>query len=752
MLENLNNYYIYSKLVKTGKQVVKSDSINISNWRNHYDGILNIMKDGIETKEVQNMFVTVDFGNGEFVDLSVPDYFFNLILWYMIVALGDETIKPYHVVFLKYITSKDVKKFIDKFFILKRRMSVGNRTMNNIIADGLYNFSDVDEFSFFLANTLNLEDSIDLMDACPEYDKLMHCDLSNVPIEHVKDEGLKIVHQAMEYIMDGQNIMGHEHCLRNPFAAEEGINVKQYKENSFNIGTKPDGQGSIYHDIINQSYITGGLDNLLYEFIDCGASRVAQIISKKNVATSGGFARILGLNNLSTFLNPDVEYDCHTNNLAHIFIKNKDVFNHFIDRYARLNMDGQEFLITQDLEKKLVGQWIYLRTPAMCASHAAGHGICHKCYGELARTNLDISVGRIASEIVTNQYTQMRLSAKHLLEAMVKVINWVKEFYTYFNIDTNSININEETFKTVDDMAGWNLVIKTEDVQLENDDDFFKHIFYSNDSHSMDDGTELYNEYVTDFYLENPNGDRLAIYSIPDNEDDTKSRMYISNGLSAIIRNHIGNPDEENEIEEIVIPLVEVQDIDLFFLKMENNDLGKALDIFTDLINKKDVTKNFDISTLIMKLVNSVIKGKIHCRAIHLEVILSNQIRDVNDRMKIPDWTNYNEPYEVLTLNEALTDNPSPIISFNYQNLNKALGNPKTYSKTKASPFDPFYMHKPIKFMNVDHEVHDKPYEKSTDSGLSPIMFVNKDADLPEDFKKFYEQFKPMLPKTSLND
>ena len=751
MLPNMNNYYIYTKLVKTGSQLIKSDSINISNWRNHYDGILNIMKDGIDTKEVQNMFVTVDFGNGDSVDLAIPDYFFNLTLWYSIIALEDETIKPYHVVFLKYTTSKDVKKFIDNFFILKRRMSINNRTMNNVIADCLYSFSDVDEFAFYLANTLNLEDSIDLMDACPEYDKLMHCDLSEVPIERVKDKGLEIVHNAMDYIMDGKKIMGHEHCLRNPFASEEGINVKQYKENSFNIGTKPDGQGSIYHDIINQSYITGGLNNLLYEFIDCGASRVAQIISKKNVAASGGFARILGLNNLSTFLNPDVEYDCHTNNLAHIFIKNRDVFNHFLDRYARLSMNGQEFLITPKLESALIGQWIYLRTPAMCASHAAGHGICHKCYGELARTNLDISVGRIAAEIVTNQYTQMRLSAKHLLEAMVKIINWSKDFYTYFKVDTNSINVNGETFKTIEDMQGWNIIIKTDDVQLENDDDFFKHIFYSNDSHSMEDGTELYNEYVTDFYLESPNGDRYPICSIPDNEDDTKSRMYISNGLSAIIRSHIGSPDEDSEIEEIVIPLVEVQDIDLFFLKMENNDLGKALDIFTDLINKKDVTKTFDISTLITKLVNSVIKGKIHCRAIHLEVILSNQIRDVNDRMKMPDWRNFNEPYEVLTLNEALTDNPSPIISFNYQNLNKALSNPKTYTKIKSSPFDPFYMHKPIKFMNVDHEVWDEPNKKAVEES-SPVVFVNNKGIEYSAYDDLIKKANTNNPKTSLED
>lgn len=757
MLDNHNNYYIYDELITKGSLVVKADSININNWRNHYDGILSLMKDGIEADPVKSLFVTIDFGNGEIVDLTIPDYYFNLILWYNIIALGDETIKPYHLVFLKHITSKDIKKFIDKFFILKRRTVTDNRLMNNIIADGLYNFIDVDDFSLFLANTLNLEDSIDLMDACPDYDKLIHCDLSNVPIENVKDKGMEVVHKAIDIIMNSVEIMGHEHCLRNAFAAQEGINIKQYKENSFNIGTKPDGQGSIYHDIINQSYITGGLNNLLYEYIDCGASRVAQIISKKNVGESGGFSRILGLNAMDTFLNPDMDFDCHTNNLAHIFIKNKDILNHFIDRYARLDMNAPEFLITSD-RTDLIGKWIYLRTPAMCRSFAEGHGICKRCYGELSRTNIDINIGRIATEIITMQYTQMRLSAKHLLETMIIVINWVSDFYKIFDIDINSVSLNNETFDTVESLEGWNIIIKPSEVQLENDDDFFKHIFYSNDQHSMnDDKTQIYNEYVTDFQVESPDGTRMDMSSIVDEEsgDNSKARLYISNSFSKIIRNFIKSikdEDIDSEDFEIVIPLMELQDINIFFLKMQNNDLGKALDVFTDLINKKDVTKKFDISTLIMKLVDSVIKGKIHCRSIHLEVILANQIRNIYDRLKMPDWSNFNEPYEVLTLNEALTDHPSVIVSLIYQKLVKSLYDPMTFKKNKSSVYDPFFMHQPLKFMNVDHEIYDDPYAKTTDFKKNPVMFVTKGNKLPPNHQEIYEKFRPNSKKTRLLD
>ena len=728
MLENLNNYYMYSELVQKQKITIRSRDIVIGNWRNHYDGILNIMKDGIETDYVQNMFITVDFGNDDSVDLSITDYFFNLILWYSIIANGDREIKPWHLVFADHTNSGHIKKFIDNFFITERRDNLDNVVMNNIIADCLYSFLDVDDFSFYIANTLNLEDTIEMMDACPEYDELIHQDYSNIPLEEVKDKGLAAADRAIELLMDSKKIMGHEHCLRNPFAAKEGINKRQWKENSFNIGTKPDGHGSILHDIINTSYITGGLDNLLYFYIDAYSARNAQIIAKKNVGDSGGFSRILGLNNIDTFLNPDMDYDCHTNNLAHIYIKDKEVLEHFIDRYARMELNGFEFLITKECTN-LIGKWIYLRTPSMCRSFAMGHGICRHCYGELARTNRDINVGRIATEIVTSQYTQMRLSAKHLLETVIQAINWVLDFYKFFRVDANVIVLNEETFPNVESLKGWKLVIKGEDVQLENDADFFKHIFYSNGQFdTVDDSSQLYNEYVTDITIVDPKGREYAISSVPDEESDgSKARMYISNSLASLIRDKLkDNPETEESLSDSILelPLLELQDMELFYLKMVNNDLGKALDIFTDLIDKKDITKKFTIDELIVKLVDAVIRGNIHCRSVHLEVILANQIRSIYDRFELPDWSRYNEKYEVLTLKEALANNRSVIVSFKYQDLARAFRNPLTYKKTKTSCFDPFYMHKPVKYMNVDHEVWDQCHENAVPKDTSPIMWV----------------------------
>lgn len=752
-LNNLANYGPYANLVRTSRIIIQADQITNMNWKSHYDGIINILKDGIELNYVQNLMVTVDFGNGEKIDLHINDYLINLLFWYLIVALGDMKVGPQHLFFEDRMTRKAIKGYVDKHFVIPRKGKVDNKTLNNIIADFLYNFVEVDNFSMYLANTLNLEDSIELMNACQEYDQILHSDLSDVPLENVKNRGMELVHQAQRIIMEAEKWIGHEHCLRSPFASDEGISPKQYKDNSINIGTKPDGQGSIYHEKINQSYITGGLNKLMYQYIDSASARVAQIISKKNVGDSGGFARILGLNNVNTFLHPDPTFDCGSNNYVTQLIPNADVLKMLQGRYYKLHPQGQLLRIGLD-DSFLIGKTVLLRSPIFCASYASGHGICYHCYGDLAYTNSDINIGRIATEIVTSQYTQKRLSAKHLLEAKVKVINWCEDFSRFFSIDINSIQVRHDMDYT--SIQGWKLVLSFADIQLENEDDFYRHDFYMDGANSTIDEGPFYNEFVTSFNVVSSDGQ--TVYTITssveeedyDDDSSTAAKMYITNQFSDVIRKSLSIDDESNIIE---IPLNDLVGINIFLLKMENNDLGKNLDMFDDLINKKDVTKSFNIDELVSRLQLNVIKGGIHCASIHLEVMMSNQVRNANDRLLMPNWYNFNEPYELLTLNEALKDNPSPIISLTYCKLADALKYPLSFKKSGSSIFDLFYIRKPKKFLNADHEILDIPNQTGIKPGESPIVYFkdHNDSHPPVDIRKYLQKFS-QTPRTRLDD
>ena len=88
-LTNFQNYYMYDELIKNKKLEVDVTTIDSSNWEFHYKGILNILRDGIETPEVQNLYITVYFnGNkNESVDLMITDYYLNLIMWFPIILI-----------------------------------------------------------------------------------------------------------------------------------------------------------------------------------------------------------------------------------------------------------------------------------------------------------------------------------------------------------------------------------------------------------------------------------------------------------------------------------------------------------------------------------------------------------------------------------------------------------------------------------------------------------------------------------------
>ena len=134
-LVNLENYGPYATIAHYDHFSILVSSITKENWRTHYDSILNILKDGIYTERVQKYMINVNFGDFD-ADLSLVDYWFNLIMWSMLI-LTDIPVRPKHIFFSDNIEGKNIKNYIDEFFIDANRSKFDNRTLNNIIADVL---------------------------------------------------------------------------------------------------------------------------------------------------------------------------------------------------------------------------------------------------------------------------------------------------------------------------------------------------------------------------------------------------------------------------------------------------------------------------------------------------------------------------------------------------------------------------------------------------------------------------------------
>ena len=684
MTPNEVAYYKFNEFIKEGKMTLKTSEINAGNWQELYGGIMNVMRDGIETDFVQKNFITVDFGDGDIVNLSIFDLYVNIIFWYPIAAQG-QMIDGRHLHFPKTETQNTIKRFLDKYVIEVDRKVMDSVRLNNILDDTVHTFIESKEFSLYLANTINLKDIIDLMDACPEFDEIMHTKLPNTPIEEVKDIGMRQAERSIELILDSEKYIGYDHCMANSFRAEEGISPRQYKEFTTHIGSKPNGQGGVHAAIIDGSYIGGALNTVLALFIDSNSSRVAQIQMKNNTGDSGGFARILGLNNIDSYLHEDHEYDCHTKNYEVIVIKNEKILSLLLDRYYRLDPDGIEYRISED-DTHLVGKTIYLRSPMTCASAARGNGVCYKCYGDLAYTNQYVKPGKYAAEKLSSELTQRQLSAKHLLETMIVRLKWFMNFSDYFAVNINVIQLAPDMETT----KGYVLLIDPETIEQENEADYEKNDYFDGDIGVSSD----YNEYVRLCHIETPTGERIPIGT------DDGDKMYLTNELKVYLNKHAKKTEEDLLEVDLHDIATEYEEFSLFLINLANDELSKTLNDIQDLINRKDTVASHDRNSVMQHMLDLIIEGRLHIMSIHMEMILMNQIRSVSNILEKPDWDCPNEDYNLLTLDQALTDNPSITISLLYQNLTRVLFNPVSFKKTAPNPMDLFFVKQPQNFLS----------------------------------------------------
>ena len=670
MLDKLQNYYMYQDLVLNQYQDIYTKDISYQNWNVYYIGLLNIFKDGIETEAVTNMKVRIYFPDGIDCVLTIHEYYCTLCMWYLIVSTGT-TITSEHLFWCEDFTQSAIKEYIDEVFLDVYRTMYENKMLNNIIADALEYFKDIDAFSLWIMNTFNLKDSIDMMNANPEFDALLHLDLSDVIMDDIKAKGMEATNRAIELIKQNE-----DHCLCDSFRTGEATNPKQFKEVWIHNGILPNGQGGVFPVPINNSLLNGGLNNPVYSIMEDSSGRIAQIIAKTNVSTSGSFARVLGLNNSNVMINQDPNYSCNTKHRLKINILNDRVLAMYNNRYYSLTPNGQEYRLKYNRDKNLIGRTLYFRSPCKCQSLAKGKGICFRCYGDLAYTNMDINPGKMAAELLSSRFTQKMLSAKHLLEEQIKKMNWSKVFFQLFDIQYNVVTLLDSEDPNY--YKGYKLVIYPDQIQFQDELDDFD-----------------YNEYITFFDVQFPDGTRHRISTSSNDE------IYPSPEL----KEYLWQDDNilEDDRSEIVIDINKLSDIGaLFLIQISNNEITNSLKDVQRVLDKKDITESNNLDDLCQIFVEKVILSGINIAAVHLETLLANQVRDDEDVLENADWSLVNEHYRVLTLSHSLEWNPSVTVSLNYQAIKKMLYMPMTYKKRKASYYDLVAMPQPQMYLNSE--------------------------------------------------
>jgi hypothetical protein len=688
-------YGPYKELCEKGIQKINTKDITKESIDAHFYSLLNILRDGIEKREVQNMKINVVFADRVDINLSIFDYIINLMMWHLNCGVGEK-IESTHLFFPENITKGEIKKYIDNVFIDRYRKSIQFIDLNQIIDNCLGKFRELRPFQLYLANTLNLEDTIELMNKNKEFNELVHFSADNIPLEDIKDEAMKATRRQIEIIKKSN------HCLKDSFATHEGISDKQYNEVATIVGTKPDGNGGVYNHPIRHSFMNGGVQTPEEITIESSVGRVAQILQKTNVGESGAFSRNLELNNQETTLNPDPNYICDTKHFQKVTIENDTILKMFDLRYYRENPNGVDKLLESKRDRKLIGKTLYFRSPMTCASAARGQGICYKCYGDLAYANQEINIGQIAAENLSAKFTQILLSAKHLLESLIVKMEWVEGFFDVFDLEYNIISVKENFM-----YKGYKLVI----------DDEIKH--------EEDIDEVAFNDYVNSFTVVFPDGHTLNCHtSEADNIYFTSEFLDFIGQKKNKAVNFIDRDGDGDDIIEIDMSALE--SIPLFVMDIKNNELSKTMESIKKLIDNKTEISKYDHNTILEKFISTCISGNIVMNSVHFEVLLMNQMRDGEDELELPDWTLTNPSYQILRLSRSLSNNRSIAIRLQTNNTQQVLRNPQNERLHQPAMVDLFYMEQPQEYLS-DEIISDdyKPKSDKEDNAEEPIELIN---------------------------
>jgi hypothetical protein len=446
--------------------------------------------------------------------------------------------------------------------------------------------------------------------------------------------------------------------------------------------------------------MNGGLQTAEELTIESSVGRVAQILQKTNVGESGAFARNLELNNQDTILYPDPNYVCDTKHFQEITIENDTMLSMYNMRYYRDNPNGvDKLLLSKSADRsQIIGRKLYFRSPMTCASAARGQGICYKCYGDLAYVNKDINVGQIAAEGLSSIYTQILLSAKHLLESLVIKMEWSTGFYDFFQITFNTIALKENTI-----FKGCKLIID-DDIKLEEE---------------LDDID--YNYYINSFLIKKPDGETIKIFT--SNADNLYFDKDFYNYVMSV-QPESNNADEQYYVEIDMTKLVDFSV--LFVVEIKNSELSATMNKIEKLIDNKSVISQHDRNSILREFIMTNIQGNIKLNGVHFEVLLMNQIRDGEDELLKPDWSLDNPSYQILTLSKSLSANQSITVRLESSKVAKALSNPQNRFICKPSMSDIYFMEQPQEYLS-DEFISDEYKPKSDiEKGITqPVTFDN---------------------------
>ena len=581
------------------------------------------------------------------------------------------------------------------------------------------NFSDIMGLSFGTADFLEMYNDNETIRG------LMDTTFDDLSQPHEIEQRLDQSREKLIQTLEGQK----ENTIGIILRSGTGIKHKQLSEFMIAEGLKPSLEGNTIPIPIQTSTIKGGLDRPAYLYIDGTGARKSMVTNKRVMGNAGYFGKSLTLLARTLSMSKTVA-DCGSKHLIPYEIKTKKHLQKLNGKYYKFSLDDPDYqVLDANKDTNLIGQTLWFRSVITCRLK---NEVCPRCIGLTANINEDIADGIAAfqTEETTKVINQNVLSTKHLLTTNSEEIIFSEGFSDFFTL------INSEIYPIVnnnpvygDDINNYGIYISKKDLTKisELDDDSL----YNTE---IDTGRL----YIRDLTGKEP--DKLICTLNKDGEPEN-TEIFVTKEASDILKKN-----------KNVIPFSEVDDnVKIFEVAIQNNELTKPLYDMMNLINKKAQIDNETMASMAQKLLDLLISAGIGATATSSEMIINRMIRSMTDVYKRPDLDEVVEdangnlvpvdPPQIITARQALEKNISPYIGLSYQNIKRQMISDDLYTKrNEPSYVDPLFDEKvPMNKLKEYDRLIDQNYRRACQEDrrrLYEETFYNKAY-----VKSFLEEF-----------
>lgn len=450
--------------------------------------------------------------------------------------------------------------------------------------------------------------------------------------------------------------------------ALSAANKGQYKEFGVLLGNKPDLYGNTLPLTSPTNNIKGFTDIVAF-YVDAHGGRKSEVL-KLGVSVAGKFERSLTLL-CADLKKVDLNYICSSEYYIPKFIKTIKDLKTIEGRYYIFDKKDKDepFKVVSGRDTTLLNHTVYLKSPMTCSHPDFKNGtICRGCYSELLSVlNKRVHIGMNSAYSTSDDTQQVLLSGKHNLMTDTHDVEFIELFRNFFTMKMDIIIFNEEMCDAVRES-----------------DTYKKYSFFFNSKtiKKKKDGEHgSRNRIVEEIVVHNKETDEY--YNI---ENVSECNIYMSSEMNELYRKY----ELQSHDERVFVPfeaLVENPEMDIFEVEFKNNDLIEPIMELDSIINSKKIKEFEKPEDLLYKLIPLFNKAGINMPQIHMEIVISRLIKDNN--MNYIDWSLKDPEYQLVTYNNAIMYNQSPVNSIIYGKVKQQLqGKWNFYEKEGTSIYD----------------------------------------------------------------